>query len=125
MVFYVGWRLPKDERKRLLEAIPPAYNQVVANHVTLEYNVPEDTELPTETVGEIVGIADDNAGVQALVVRIGGKTRRPDGSVYHVTWSLGQGRKAVESNDVIQEGWKPFPEYIIIRLEPKLFGKKD
>src|SRR5919107_332704 len=64
-------------------------------------------ETDTGTVkGVVVGVADDGAGVQALVVEIGGTTRRPDGSTYHVTWSLGPGRRAVESNDVIRAcGW--------------------
>jgi hypothetical protein len=58
-------------------------------------------------IGEIVGIADDGAGVQALVVRIGGTTDRPGGGTYHITWSLNEGRAAKESNDVIAaSGWR-------------------
>jgi hypothetical protein len=54
----------------------------------------------------VVGVADDGAGVQALVVEIGGTTQRPDGAAFHIAWSLGAGRKAAESNDVIRErGW--------------------
>ena len=54
----------------------------------------------------MVGAADDGAGVQALVVEIGGTTRLPDGATFHVAWPLGAGRKAAESNDVIRErGW--------------------
>ena len=51
---------------------------------------------------------DDGRGVQALVLRIAGTTARPDGSRWHVTWSLDRaaGRKPVESNTVIAErGW--------------------
>jgi hypothetical protein len=56
---------------------------------------------------------DDGAGVhatrlaceQALMVEIGGANCRPDGSTYHVTWSLANGREAVESNDVLRRGW--------------------
>ena len=47
---------------------------------------------PRGAEGSVVGVADDGAGVQALVVEIGGTTRRPDGSAYHVTWSLGARR---------------------------------
>jgi hypothetical protein len=73
--------------------------------------------------GVVVGVADDGAGVQALVVEIGGTTRRPDGSTYHVTWSLGPGRDAVESNDVIRErGWTATGERRRVRLEPKVFA---
>ena len=69
--------------------------------------------------GFVVGVADDGAGVQALVVEIGGTTRRPDGSTYYITWSLGPGRRAVESNDVIrQRGWTATRERHHVRLEP-------
>ena len=71
----------------------------------------------------MVGVADDGAGVQALVVEIGGTTRRPDGSIYHITWSLGARRRAVESNDAIRErGWTAAPERHRVRLEPKVFS---
>ena len=71
----------------------------------------------------MVGVADDGAGVQALVVEIGGTTRRPDGSTYHVTWSLGPGRRAVEGNDAIRDrGWTATGERHRARLEPKVFA---
>ncbi len=65
----------------------------------------------------MVGVADDGAGVQALVVEIGGSTRRPDGSSYHIAWSLGAGRKAAESNDVIRvRGWTAAGQRHRVRL---------
>lgn len=76
--------------------------------------------MPTEQAGEIVGQADDGAGVQALVVRIGGATHRPDGAAYHLTWSLGPVREAKQSNDVLRErGWESLAEPIPVRLHPK------
>ena len=61
--------------------------------------------------------------MQALAVGIGGGTRRPDGSTYHITWSPAAGREAVESNDVIQErGWTATPQRHRVRLEPKVFS---
>ena len=55
-----------------------------------------------------------------MVVRIGGTTDRPDGSTYHVTWSLGPGRRAKESNEVIRDrGWIPFPDPVRLTLEPR------
>ncbi|WP_229682873.1 hypothetical protein [Siccirubricoccus deserti] len=106
-----------------MAVFPPAYPEVVAHHVTLKSGVPQDFPLPTETEGFVVGMANDGAGVQALVVEIGGRTRRPDGSTYHITWSLGPGRRAVESNDVIRErGWTAAGERHRVRLEPEMFG---
>jgi hypothetical protein len=118
-----GWLLHPEDRDRLLAVFPPAYREVVAHHVTLESRVPPDFPLPSETEGFVVGVADDGAGVQALVVEIGGTTRRPDGSTYHITWSLAAGREAVESNDAIRErGWTPTPQRHRVRLEPKVFS---
>jgi hypothetical protein len=63
-------------------------------------------------------------GVQALVVRIGGTTRRADGGTYHITWSLEEGRAAVESNDVLKKlGWKTIEAPIAIALEPACFAR--
>jgi hypothetical protein len=119
---FVGWALERDERKALLERFPPRYDEAVADHVTLKFG-DRAAKLPTETSGEIVGQADDGQGVQAMVVQIGGTTERPDGSTYHITWSLAPGRQAKESNDVIREcGWKPLAEPVAIVLTPKSYA---
>jgi hypothetical protein len=95
---------------------------VVADHVTLSARVDRKSELPGETVGEIVGRVDDGRGVEALVVSIGGTTDRPDGSTYHITWSLAEGRRAKESNDVIREhGWQPLDLPMPVKLQPAAF----
>ena len=119
----LGRLLHPEDRDRLLAAFPPAYARVVARHVALEGGEPPDFPLPGEAEGFVVGVADDGAGVQALVVEIGGTTRRPDGSTYHVTWSLGPGRRAVESNNAIREhGWTALPERHRIGLEPAMLS---
>lgn len=121
--FVTGWKLPRDAaRDRLLELFPPRYDRVVADHVTLQAGASKGTPLPRPVRAQIVGQADDDDGVQCLVVEIDGTTDRPDGSTYHMTWSLGSGRKANESNDVLRDkGWKhverPFP----IEIEPAKF----
>jgi hypothetical protein len=118
---FVGWKVGEAERAALLARFPPRYPQVVADHVTLKLG--KAPKLPTETEAEIVGEADDGRGVQALVVRIGGTTDRPDGSTYHMTWSLAPGRRAKESNDVVRErGWRPLSAPVPVRLKPHLFG---
>jgi hypothetical protein len=118
-----GWLLHPEDRDRLMGVFRPAYSEVIAHHVTLKAGVPADFPLPDETEGFVVGIADDGAGVQALVVEIGGTTRRPDGSAWHITWSLEKGRRAAESNDVIRErGWTATGERHRVRLEPGILG---
>jgi hypothetical protein len=84
--------------------------------------VASNSELPSETHGEIVGRADDGAGVEAMVVSINGTTDRPDGSTYHITWSLSPGRRAKESNDVIAKlGWEPLELPMPVKLDPAKF----
>ena len=112
-----GWKLPPDERARLLGSFVPRYPAVMADHVTLRSGTDASTLLPTETQAEIVGEIDDGAGVQTLVVRIGGTTERGDSGHFHITWSLGPGRRAKESNDVIARlGWRPVPPVQICLL---------
>jgi hypothetical protein len=118
-----GWLLHLEGGDRLMAVFPPAYPRVVAHHGTLRAGVRPDYPLPVDTEGFVVGVPDDRAGVRALVVEIGGTTRLPDGSTYHVTWSLAAGREAVESNDAIRErGWTATPRRHRVRLEPKVFS---
>jgi len=118
----MGWRLAAAEREVLLERFVPKYARIVADHVTLKIRVDKRSPLPAEREGEIVGVADDGVGVQAMVVRIAGTTDRPGGGTYHITWSLAEGRKAKESNDVIAAcGWQPLQEPVPLRLEATFF----
>ena len=117
----IGWLLAEDDRERLLEQFPPRYNKTVAHHVTLKTDAEQDP-LPHEVKARIVGRADDGKGVECVVVEIDGTTDRPDGSTYHITWSLGDGRKARESNDVLRDkGWRPIDRPIAIELDPARF----
>lgn len=103
----LGWRLRRADRARLLQAHPPAYKRVIADHVTLEPDV-EGAALPGPATARLIVRADDGRGVEAMVVEIAGTIRRPDGGVFHITWSLSAGRRAVESNSVIADfGWNP------------------
>lgn len=112
-----GWRIDRGERDRLLQRFPPRYANVIADHVTYGH-VPE-AELPAHERAELIGRADDGAGVEAMVVELGGNSERPTGGTYHVTWSLGPGREAVESNAVIAaHGWQPLAETTSVGLEP-------
>jgi hypothetical protein len=70
----------------------------------------------------IVGRSDDDLGVEALIVEVDGTTDRPDGSTYHITWSLAEGREAIESNSVIARlGWQRVEPAIRVELHPQRF----
>ena len=121
--YVTGWKLPRDEaRDGLLELFPARYERVVADHVTLRVGASDETPLPRQVNAQIVGEGDDREGVQCLVVEIDGTTDRPDGSTYHITWSLGPGRKAKESNDVLRDcGWTHVDRPVAIDIEPAKF----
>jgi hypothetical protein len=115
----IGWKLDREQRKELLQQFPPGYRNVDADHVTLQTGAAADAPLPEETQGEIIGRADDGSGVEAMVVAIGGTSDRPDGSIYHITWSLEPGRRAQESNDVLAaRAWQPFDLPMPVKLKP-------
>lgn len=117
-----GWKLPEAEREILLRAFPPKYTKVVADHVTLRTGATAQTPLPRKPAARVVGRADDGLSLECLVVELDGTTDRPDGSTYHITWSLGPARKARESNDVLRDrGWAPIPAPIEIEIDPARF----
>jgi hypothetical protein len=118
----IGWKLDRDQRRELLQQFPPKFQNTIADHVTLVVKAARDAPLPHETRGEIIGRVEDGAGVEAMVVAIGGTTDRPGGGTFHLTWSLADGRKAKESNDVIAEcGWVAFDAPMSVRLHPARF----
>lgn len=119
----IGWKLDRKQRERLLADFPPNYPDRVADHVTLRMDAAAEP-LPAEVEAAIVGHADDGDGVECMVVAVDGTTDRPDGSTFHITWSLdkSKGRKARESNDVLREfGWERFGDRVPVRLEPARF----
>jgi hypothetical protein len=117
----IGWLLAQNDREQLLQQFRPKYEKTVAHHVTLKTDA-ENDPLPPEVRAVIVGRTDDERGVEAMVVSIDGSTDRPDGSTYHITWSLGADRRARESNDVLKErSWEELDHPIPVRLEPGRF----
>jgi len=119
----IGWKLDREQRAELLNCFPPRYPDTIADHVTLKAQA-EYEPLPDEAEAEIVGKADDEDGLECLVVTIDGTTNRPDGSTFHITWSLDRrkGREARESNDVLRaRGWTPIQPTVSIDLHPARF----
>ena len=112
-----SWKLNKIERSHLLERFPPLWPDVVADHVTLTSSKLASGDLPDAVSAFVVGHVNDRAGLQAL----DGTTTRPDGSAYHITWSID--RKAVrqpkDSNDVLARlGWEELEMPLPIHLIP-------
>lgn len=118
----IGWKLTAADREDLLGRFPPRYSRTIADHVTLATGAGPDTPLPGRPSARVVGRADDGDSLECLVVELDGTTDRPDGSTFHITWSLGPGRKARESNDLLKDrGWDPIADPVRIALEPARF----
>lgn len=118
-----GWKVDAKQRDELLVRFRPRYAKAIADHVTLKANVPSSARIPKPATCRIVGHADDGEGVEAYVVEIDGTIARPGGGTFHITWSLAEGRKAKESNDVIaQRGFVRLDDAVQVRVEPASFG---
>lgn len=87
----IGWQIDRGQRRDLLSRLPPRYAQVVADHVTSRSKVAADAEPPAAVTADIVGRSDDGLGVEAMVVRIDGRTSGPAAapSKSHGSWSRG------------------------------------
>ena len=110
----IGWKLDLGERQKLLRRFPPRYGDVIADHVTLKTKA-AGQQPPQPVDAAIVGHADDVDSLECMVVTINGTSNRPDGSTFHITWSLdkAKGRTARESNDLLNNGgWTHFDEPI-------------
>jgi hypothetical protein len=119
----IGWKLDREQRGELLERFPPRYSDTIADHVTLKTNAAKNP-LPSNVIAEIVGRADDGDSLECLVVSVDGSVDRPDGSIFHITWSLDKadGREARESNVVLKErGWEPLHSPVPLKLDPARF----
>lgn len=122
---YTCWLLNEGDRAVLLATFKPAYDNVVAHHITDRFGVDDSVPLPKGTTASVIGIADDGQGVQALVVAVYDGYQmhefRDDGKRYHVTWSLANGRKAVQSNNVIAEGFAYVKGIYQFQVTPTFF----
>lgn len=120
---YTGYLLTEAARNQLLERFPPKYERVIAEHITHTFGVPTDSPPPDEAESlAVVGYVDDGEGVEGLLVEVNGSTSRPDGSKFHITWSLAQGRKAFETNNFVDTA-EVFAESIRFDATPKTFSR--
>lgn len=100
---YTAYVLDGGSRAALSERFPPKYEQFVGHHVTVQFGVSSDTEVPPPARLKVVGHIDSGDGLEALVVAVDGDTTRPDGKTYHITWSLTPGKyKPVDSNSLLE-----------------------
>lgn len=102
----VCYELDEASKDMLMEKFPPKYPDVKYDHITvcmggLKAYAPE----PAQKV-EVVGIADDGNGIEALIVRINGSPLRDDGRPWHITGSLDKSKNAPAEFDVFAKPGK-------------------
>jgi hypothetical protein len=104
--------LTQESREKLAKQFPPKFPVWIGHHVTHRFGVPNTPNVPygEQTHGnfEVIGYAEGD-GIEALVVRVVGRTSRPDGGTYHITWSLdpAKDRRPKDSNALIaKRGWE-------------------
>lgn len=119
---YTGYELTQSSREKLLSIFTPIFSKFIGHHITYKFNVTAEN-VPEQCSARIIGYAQEG-GLEALVAEINGSTARPDGKIYHVTWSLTpEIKKPVDSNNLLQRGWKKVSP-IEINVQPKFFSFK-
>lgn len=114
----IGWKLRASERLSLLELLPVQFDDIIADHITYSSGNDFANLLPELRTAFIIGHSSDNLGVQAMIIKINESIFRPDGKIFHITWSLdlSSNRRPAESNHVIMEnGWNRFESIIEIK----------
>lgn len=120
MEAYTAFVLSDESRSLLLKKFPPKYPDVIAHHVTVQFGViPKTSPPPAPESIKVVGYKDSGDGLEALVVAVNGTRERPDGSTYHITWSLDRSKyKPVDSNKLLSKGTFTIIKPIEIQVVP-------
>ena len=105
-VSVVCYEIDKASKAMLMEKFPPKYPTAKYDHITvcmggLGAHVPESAEKV-----EVVGIADDGNGIEALIVKVNESATRKDGKVWHVTASYDPSKNAPAEFDVFAKPGK-------------------
>lgn len=118
---YNGYLIPPNEKANLIRIFRPSFEKIYLHHITHEFGITEKLP-PNYTEAVVVGLAKNENGIEALVVKIGNSTKRPDGKTYHITMSLIPGKfKPNDSNKLIAELGYQEVSPIIITVEPSFF----
>lgn len=120
---YQAFELDAASRSALAREFPPKFPEFIGHHITHKFGVSADEPLPEAKDFKVVGYGCNPEGIEALVVAVDGTTERPDGNVYHCTWSLDRdaGFKPVKSNNLLAGGYERLAVPINIHAVPKFF----
>ena len=118
---FTGYELTKASRDKILKKFPPKYEKTICHHITEKFGVAKDAPAPKMPKSvSIVGYIDSGDGVEGLLVEIDGTSDRSSGSKYHITLSIDNDRKPVETNKYVNSAKiiTPFE----IKVIPKNFS---
>lgn len=114
---YSAYIFTDDTRDQLIEAVPLVHQYTNASDHII-YKSPDFQAPQWASSIKVVGVAQ-NDEAQALIVEINGTTTRPDGGIFHTTWSLKKGVKPTYTNKLISEhGWNKLEYPIDIKAIP-------
>ena len=118
---YIAFVLDQKSKGIVKTLFPPKYSKYVSEHITVSFGDNSEEALAaavehfqiTKPCFMLTGHFDDDQGVECFSAEalvpdphtgqyVNFITKRMDGGRYHLTHSLSNGRKAVESNDVIK-----------------------
>lgn len=128
MKYYTAYLLLEECRQRLMHIFRPKFQKVIGHHVTHTYDVPAYADLPdVPEQAFIIGQEVDYHGLQVLIVQINDQIERPNGKLFHLTWSLNPNRfKPVDSNKLLEDRRQSNGKYwnrtIPIQLIPQLLS---
>lgn len=118
---YTAYVLDQGSRDALEKRFPPKYPNFIGHHVTVQFGIPANSEPPPPAQLKVVGYADSGDGLEALVVSVNGSSTRPDGKIYHITWSLDTSKyKPVDSNELLKAKRFTIVRSIPINTKPEL-----
>jgi len=102
---YTAYILSDQSRSELEKKFPPKYETFIGHHITVDFGVKAGTAAPEPAELKVLGSKDSGDGLQALVVSVNGNSKRPDGSMYHITWSLDPEKYSPkDSNELLKDG---------------------
>jgi len=118
---YTAYVLDQGSRDALEKKFPPKYPKFIGHHVTVQFPVDKDAQLPPPAQLKVVGYVDSGDGLEALVVAVDGNSQRPDGKIYHITWSLDPAKYSPsDSNAVLKAKRFTIMRSIPITTKPEL-----
>lgn len=98
---YSAYLLSDESKNLLLQRFIPKYPKIIAHHITVEHGIPNDSAPPETASLKVVGYADSGDGIEALVVSVDGTYDRPDGNIYHITWSLDPTKYSPKDSNIL------------------------